>query len=75
MIFAEIKIIYFINFYFYAFIIAHLNFHSIISSNRQVMMNKAKREQSVALKTDDVTKSENVKQLKVCRKSVYNARK
>ena len=39
----------------YAFIIVHLNLHSFTSTIRQVMANKAKRDQSVALKTDGVT--------------------
>ena len=39
------------------------------------MANKAKRDQIVALKTDGVTYNDNVKQLKVCRKTVKDARK
>ena len=38
------------------------------------MSNKAERDQIVALKTDGITWNENVKPLKVCRKTVYNAR-
>ena len=39
----------------YVFIIDHINFHSIISIIRQVMANKAKSDQIVALKTEGAT--------------------
>ena len=44
----------------YAFIIAHLSFHSLISSVSQVMANEAERGKIIALKTDVVTWNENV---------------
>ena len=50
-------------------------FPLIFSSIWQVIAIKAKRDQIVALKTDSVSWNGNVKQLKVCRKTVYNARK
>ena len=49
-----------------AIIIAHLSFHSFNSIIRQVVANKTER---------GVTWDENAKQVKVCRKTVHNARK
>ena len=48
----------------------HLNFHSVITGIRQVMANKAKWDQIVALKIAYVPNKEIVKRLIVFRKTL-----
>ena len=55
---------------FYLSNTVHLDFNAFILGIRQVMADKVKRDQIVALKTADVSNNDTVKQHKVCRKTV-----
>ena len=54
------------------YINVHQHFLLFLPGIRQVLANKTKRDQTIALKAAGVSKKKIVKQLKVCRKTVCN---